>query len=303
MGARYRLDVQSLLAALDHALAERERAGSPGGTRGRRIASGDGWSVTDVVCTSGPEDRPFEERHERVGVAVVVAGSFGYRAASGRTLLTPGALLLGDAGCGFECAHDHGRGDRCLSFQFAPELFERIAADAGVAAGARRFGRPRLPPLRETAPLVTRAAAGLAGVEAVSWEELAIEVAGRTVTLAAGLSADGASLPVGTEARVAAVVRRIEREPAGEASLAALAREAGTSSYHFLRAFERATGVTPHQFVLRTRLRAAALALAAGGGKVIDVALDAGFGDLANFHRAFRAELGQTPAAFRRRGS
>ena len=57
---------------------------------------------------------------------IVVAGSFGYRAATGRALLTPGALLLGDAGCGYECGHDHGRGDRCLAFQFAPELFERI---------------------------------------------------------------------------------------------------------------------------------------------------------------------------------
>lgn len=293
----------SLLADLDFALAERERAGSAGGTRGRRIASGDGWSVTDVVCTSGPEDRTFEERHERVGIAIVVAGSFGYRAATGRALLTPGSLLLGDAGCGYECGHDHGRGDRCLAFQFAPEAFERIAADAGLAARARRFGRPRLPPLRETAPFVARAAAGLAGAAEISWEELAVELAGRAVTLAGGLPSDGGALPVKTESRVAAVVRRIEREPAGDASLAALAREAGVSPYHFLRAFERATGVTPHQFVLRTRLRTAALALATEGGRVIDAALDAGFGDLANFHRAFRAELGVTPAAFRRRAS
>jgi AraC-like DNA-binding protein len=292
-----------LLADLDRALAARDRDGAPGGTAGRRIAAGEGWSVTDVICTSGPGDRPFEERHERVGIAIVVAGSFGYRAASGRALLTPGALLLGDAGCGYECGHDHGRGDRCLAFQFAPEAFDRIAADAGLAAGARRLGRPRLPPLRATAPLVARAAAGLAGAMAVSWEELAFDLAGRAATLVSGLPADGGTLPAGTEARVAAVVRRIEREPAGDASLAALAREAGTSPYHFLRAFERATGVTPHQFVLRTRLRAAALALATAGGRVIDAAFDAGFGDVANFHRAFRAELGVTPAAFRRRAS
>jgi AraC-like DNA-binding protein len=295
--------VRPLLADLDRALAERERAGAPGGTHGHRVAAGEGWSVTDVVCTAGPDDRPFEERHERVGIAIVVAGSFGYRASTGRALLTPGSLLLGDAGCGYECGHDHGRGDRCLAFQFAPATFERIAADAGLAAGARRFGRPRLPPLRETAPFVARAAAGLAGAAGISWEELAVELAGRAATLAAGLPSDGKSMPVGAEARVAAVVRRIEREPAADASLAALAGEAGMSSYHFLRAFERATGVTPHQFLLRTRLRAAALALAADGGKVIDAALDSGFGDLANFHRAFRAELGVTPAAFRRRAS
>jgi AraC-like DNA-binding protein len=292
-----------LLADLDRALAARERAGAPGGTAGRRIAAGEGWSVSDVLCTCGPGDRPFEERHERVGVAVVVAGSFAYRSSAGRALLTPGSLLLGDAGRGFECAHDHGRGDRCISFQFAPELFERIAADAGVGSGERRFDRPRLPALRELAPLVTRAATGLAGVAEVSWEELAVEIAAAAVTFAAGAPPATGAVSRGLESRVARVVRRIEREPAAEASLAALAGEAGTSPYHFLRAFERATGVTPHQFVLRTRLRAAALALAAGGGRVIDAALDAGFGDLANFHRAFRAELGRTPAAFRRRAS
>lgn len=295
--------MRPLLADLDRALAARERDGAPGGTAGRRLAAGEGWSVTDVLCTSGPGDRPFEERHERVGVAMVVAGSFAYRSPAGRALLTPGSLLLGDAGCGFECGHDHGRGDRCISFQFTPEHFERIAADAGVTAGARRFGRPRLPPLRDLAPLVTRAATGLVGVAEIAWEELAIEIAATAVTLATGVPRAAGSIPSGLETRVASVVRRIEREPAGDASLAALAREAGASQYHFLRAFERATGVTPHQYVLRTRLRAAALALAAEGGRVIDAALDAGFGDLANFHRAFRAELGVTPAAFRRRAS
>ena len=36
----------------------------------------------------------------------------------------------------------------------------------------------------------------------------------------------------------------------------------GLSPYHFLRTFQRLTGVTPHQFVLRKRLREAALRLA-----------------------------------------
>jgi AraC-like DNA-binding protein len=33
---------------------------------------------------------------------------------------------------------------------------------------------------------------------------------------------------------------------------------------------------------------------------VVDIAFDAGFGDLSNFNRTFRAELGVTPTAFRR---
>jgi AraC family transcriptional regulator len=71
------------------------------------------------------------------------------------------------------------------------------------------------------------------------------------------------------------------------------------SPYHFLRTFESLTGVTPHQYVLRTRLREAASRLAAETGRVLDVALDCGFGDVSNFNRAFRAEFGASPRQYR----
>jgi transcriptional regulator GlxA family with amidase domain len=102
-------------------------------------------------------------------------------------------------------------------------------------------------------------------------------------------------------ARVTAAVRRIERDPDDALSLRSLAREARLSPYHFLRTFERLTGVTPHQYVLRVRLRRAATALATEPAKVLDVALDSGFGDLSNFNRAFRAEFGVSPRVYRRR--
>lgn len=288
---------------LDLALARRERAGAPGRADSRLLAAGRGWSVSDVVCTSGAEDRRFEERHTRFGVAVVVAGLFDYRAGNGRETLTPGSLLLGNAGACFECGHEHGRGDRCLAFQYEPELFDRLAADAGAARAERRFGRSRLPPLRATARLAARASAALSAaggpVPDAAWEEIAIELAGRAVELEAGLPSRGATPPPAAERRVLEAVRRIDRDPALDHSLSALARDAGLSPFHFLRSFERVTGVTPHQFVLRARLRDAALRLRTGGERVVDIAFDAGFGDLSNFNRTFRAELGATPTAFR----
>ncbi|HEX6642213.1 MAG TPA: helix-turn-helix domain-containing protein, partial [Thermoanaerobaculia bacterium] len=45
---------------------------------------------------------------------------------------------------------------------------------------------------------------------------------------------------------------------------------------------------------LRTRLREAAMRLATNDQRVIDVALDCGFGNLSNFNRTFRAEFGVT---------
>ena len=76
----------------ERALARRAVNGSPGRTTARVLAQGDGWTVADVVCTSGPRDHPFEERHAHVNIAIVAAGSFQYRSAAGRALMTPGAL-------------------------------------------------------------------------------------------------------------------------------------------------------------------------------------------------------------------
>jgi AraC family transcriptional regulator len=126
----------------------------------RLLACDTGWRVEDVVCTSGPHDRPFEERHDGVCIAAVTHGTFRYRSTLGSAVLAPGALLLGnDCHC-FECSHDHGVGDRCLSFQFAPEFLETVigaipgaphvvqcsafAAQSGFAANpGRRRNRAR----------------------------------------------------------------------------------------------------------------------------------------------------------------
>ena len=45
------------------------------------LASGNGWSVADVVCTFGPQDRSFEEQHTTISITIVVEGSFQYRSA------------------------------------------------------------------------------------------------------------------------------------------------------------------------------------------------------------------------------
>ncbi len=58
-------------------------------------------------------------------------------------------------------------------------------------------------------------------------------------------------------------------------------------------------GITPHQYVLRARLRDAANRLVGESDKVLDVAFDSGFGDVSNFNRAFRTEFGVSPRGFR----
>jgi transcriptional regulator GlxA family with amidase domain len=103
----------------------------------------------------------------------------------------------------------------------------------------------------------------------------------------------------GALARVTRVIRMIENDPDAPHDLASLAQIARLSPYHFLRTFEGITGTTPHQYLLRMRLRRVAVRLRTGPEKILDIALDCGFGDVSNFNRVFRAEFGLSPRAYR----
>ena len=274
------------------ALQRKAQTGKAGAAEGRPVAIGDGWRVLDIVCTSGPEDHPFGERHASASISLVLSGTFVYRSERGSSLMSAGALLLGDAGHAFECSHPHGEGDRCLSFQFDPEMFGRLAQDAG---GRSRFGRDRLPPLRALAPLTARVRGALGRPDAL--EELALELAGAVVQLTE--PARDARSPTQDPARIAPVLRFLETRMAESCTLAQLADLAGLSRYHFLRSFKHATGTTPHQWLLRARLRESAQRLVASQDPVTEIALDVGFDDLSNFIRSFRAEFGMSPTRYR----
>ena len=290
-----------IAAEVDRAVAYRALHGTHGVPTGRRLARGEGWGVDDVVCASGPTDRPFEERHDEIAIAIVAAGTFQYRSTTGRALMTPGSLLLGNAGDGFECGHEHGSGDRCIAFRFTPDYFERIAIDARVSRPVMTFRAPRLPPTHASSAIVAHACAALSGTSALEWEEIGIRLAATVARHADGAPRAHVEISPLATARVTHIVRTIEREPAVPLTLRRLAAAAELSPYHFLRTFEHVTGVTPHQYVRRTRLREAAMRLALGSERIIDVAFESGFGDLSNFNRAFRAEFGVSPRVYRAR--
>jgi AraC family transcriptional regulator len=57
--------------------------------------------------------------------------------------------------------------------------------------------------------------------------------------------------------------------------------------------------VTPHQYLLRARLRRAARLLADDERTITDIALEVGFADLSNFVRSFHRAAGVPPRHFR----
>jgi AraC-like DNA-binding protein len=84
-----------------------------------------------------------------------------------------------------------------------------------------------------------------------------------------------------------------------EIDLEQTAAQAGISPFHFLRLFSSVLGVTPHQYLVRSRLRHAARLLAGDGISITDIAYDVGFGDLSNFVRTFHRAAGISPLRFR----
>jgi len=264
----------------------------------RRIAGGEDWSVSEFVCGAGPGDRPFEERHQGFTIAAVIEGTFTYKADSGGALMHPGALLLGNDGRCFECGHDHGVGDRCIAFNFSPQLFFEIAA-AAAGTSRCRFSAPMLPAGKRSLPVLALVGAIARETTPSHLEEVAI----RLVETVASASSDRVRSPIppsGRESRrIADVVRHIDAHSDQASDLAALAAIANLSKYHFLRVFRRTIGMTPYQYLLSARMRRAASRLAGSSDTVTSIAVETGFGDLSTFNGRFRSTFGVSPTAYR----
>lgn len=96
------------------------------------------------------------------------------------------------------------------------------------------------------------------------------------------------------------VTEFIDAELTSELSLRRLAAVANVSEHHFCRSFKTSTGMTPHQFVLDTRVRHAKRLLRANQSSIGDIAHEVGFSSHAHLCDAFRKVTGLTPKAFRK---
>ena len=260
------------------------------------LAQGRGWSVSDVTFRATSARSRFEGRHEGIAIVAVTAGSFRYRASHGCVTLMPGALMLGNAGDAFACDYDDTWGDRCVSFSYTPDCFERVAAGVTGARHAR-FHTHRMAATPGAIALTAEIEAERGRADAGRWEELALRVA--SDALSAAVDAAPTVPSARDERRVIAALGLIEAGHAEPLSLGAIAGAVHMSPYHFLRVFRAVAGVTPHQYLVRTRLRHAAIALATTDQPVADIAFAHGFGDLSTFVTTFGRVFGAAPRAYR----
>jgi AraC family transcriptional regulator len=100
--------------------------------------------------------------------------------------------------------------------------------------------------------------------------------------------------------RLMRVQTYIETNIGGRITLANLAATAGLSRMYFAKQFRAATGMRPHDFVLRKRIARAQQMLTATSDTLVDIALSVGFQTQAHFTTVFKKIAGNTPCQFRR---
>ncbi len=250
--------------------------------------------IYEYRCSARRGDAPFVEHHSGFSLSYVAHGGFGYSHRGRVFEMTPGALLVGHPGDEYVCDHDHLHGDVCLTVALRTDAVEELGAEAR----AWQLGAvPPLAPIAVYGELVASSGRRTAGI---ALEE------------AAGLFADAFANVVGSRPSEPPRPRPRERRRMIEAAdwirvhandsvdLEAVASQAGYSPFHLLRLFRRVFGVTPHQYLVRTRIRRAARLLADEDIPVTDVAIAVGFRDLSNFVRTFRRAAGLSPREFRR---
>jgi AraC-like DNA-binding protein len=97
------------------------------------------------------------------------------------------------------------------------------------------------------------------------------------------------------------VLHLIRSQPAAEFRLEDLARRVGLSLSRFKARFKQETGMSPRQFILRTKIETACERLAKGNEAISDIAFDLGFPTSQYFATVFHRFEGVTPKVYRQK--
>jgi len=238
--------------------------------------------------------------HERFGIGLIERGA--QRSASGRGPVEAGAGDLITVNPGE--VHDGaplGAGGRAWRMLYL-EPAVVAAAVATVTRGRRRAAELPRPVVRASEGGAGLAAgfrrlyraATEAGAEPLLREELLLALLAGLLR-EEGAPGEGARRPL--PPGIARARALIEADPARPLSLAELAQAAELGRFQLLRGFARATGLTPHAYLVQRRLDLARRLIAAGT-PLAETSAAAGFADQSHLTRAFARRYGLTPGAY-----
>jgi AraC-like DNA-binding protein len=252
-------------------------------------------TVIDYRCEAGKTDRPYVEVHDSFSISYVRRGSFGCDTQGKSFELVAGSVLVGRPGDEFMCTHDHHVcGDECLSSHFAPDVVDALVKNPRAWKSWAHAPQPELMVLGELGQATADGAASL------GLDEIGMMLGAKLSALVTGRDLKSAETGAQDRRRAVETAAWLDEHSQQEIDLTAAARQAGLSPFHFLRLFSKTLGVTPHQYLVRSRLRRAARLLADESRSITDIAYEVGFADLSNFVRTFRRAAGLSPGGFRK---
>jgi AraC-like DNA-binding protein len=240
-------------------------------------------------------DDPEEEIASRWSIAFVQSGSFDIAIDDERRRLRQGSVLLLRPGLRFRCRHvEECPTDVCLSIGFDPDAVADLDHAWDRAGWSTRTSTT--PRLSYVDRRLSRAAADADRFEMERWALAALTALHHDSD---DTAVRGHYAPSSAKVdAVVAVCHAIEADPVSPRSVADRAREVGLTSTQLTHAFRRYVGASPHEYVLRWRLSAAA-DLLDGGANVSETCYRAGFENLSHFCRTFQRALGVRASTWR----
>ena len=141
---------------------------------------------------------------------------------------------------------------------------------------------------------------GDAALDKVFTESVGLAIVSRIVarqfTASNTQNREGTALP---QWRMNRVIEYIDAHLSEAIGLADIAASAGFTRMHFAAQFRRATGLRPHEYLLRRRIEHAQHLLLNSKHNVFDVALSCGFRSQPHFTTVFKRFVGETPYCWR----
>lgn len=252
----------------------------------------------------GTREVGAENPGDRHLIAIVLRRQDMRLSLSGRTIhdgiALPGMLHVTEPGASAHCVV---RGPYDVLHLHVPNAF--------IAALARDVGRPEAAPLSTEAaltqdPIAERLARALLAAEDIggSFGQLYADFVSTAIVARLLGSSRGPEPRRGKVAELARwrlkrVVDYVEASLADPVSLGDLAAAAGLTRMHFAAQFRAATGLPPHEYLLRRRIERAQEVLIKNDTALVEVALSVGFQTQSHFTTVFKRFVGQSPRAWR----
>lgn len=251
-------------------------------------------AIAGVEAVEAATSHSFDRHtHDRFGIGVIDQGA--QRSLSGRGIVEAGAgdtitVNPGEVHDGAPIG-DGGRSWRILYFD--PALVADAVRDMTEGrTGSYEFDRP----VRSGGTTAVRQGALFdaltTGAEALRWQELLLPLLA-ALRDGPGEAGRGNAVPDA----IGPARALIDDDPAAAITLADLATACGLSRFQVLRGFAKATGMTPHAYLVQRRVDTARR-LIAGGVPLAEAAAAAGFSDQSHMTRIFVRKYGVSPGIY-----